>query len=430
MAEKPVNMPVQADSSADMDMLTALKAYVKEKYQKPGEVYLGLVHRLDRPVGGVMVFARTSKAAARLSAQVATRAARKRYVAVVEGDPPAAGELFDHLGRDEATGNAYIAREGEDGAKAASLSFRTVARKGNLALLDISLHTGRHHQIRVQLSGRGYPIWGDQRYNKAAKIGEQIALYAYELSLEHPTKKETMVFTKVPSGGIWSRFESELQALANGFEIVYIDTGIIAANKPAGISVAAADGGESTLEERLRAVYGTVYPVHRLDQATSGIVLFARNGQAKQALDDAMRQRTVEKYYVCRVKGVPEPREATLTAYLSKDEAAARVFVFDQPRPGAKEIVTAYRVLSCTKGTSALEVKLITGRTHQIRAHMAHIGHPLLGDEKYGDFAFNRAQSVKGLYLCAVRVTFRFEKGSPLSYLNGKTLAVVPPFET
>ena len=91
VAEKPVNMPVQADSSADMDMLSALKAYVKEKYQKPGEVYLGLVHRLDRPVGGVMVFARTSKAAARLSAQVATRAARKRYVAVVEGIPPAAG---------------------------------------------------------------------------------------------------------------------------------------------------------------------------------------------------------------------------------------------------------------------------------------------------------------------------------------------------
>ena len=117
-------------------------------------------------------------------------------------------------------------------------------------------------------------------------------------------------------------------------------------------------------------------------------------------------------------------------ASLTQDEAAARVSVSDTFRPGAKEIVTAYRVLSCDNGTAALEVRLITGRTHQIRAHMAHIGHPILGDEKYGDFAFNRSQNAKVLYLCAVRVTFRFEKGSLLSYLNGKSLAVVPPFET
>lgn len=429
VAVKPENMPVQADSSADADMLSLLKAYVKEKYNKPGEVYLGLVHRLDRPVGGVMVFARTSKAAARLSAQMASRAAKKRYAAVVQGDPPAKAELFDWLSRDEATGNALIVSEGDALAKASSLSFRTVSRKNGLALLDVSLHTGRHHQIRAQLSSRGYPIWGDQRYNAAARPGEQIALCAYSLTVEHPTKKENMAFINLPEGGAWTRFQAELLNLANELEIVYIDTNIIAVNKPAGVSVAKADGGENTLEERLFKGYGEVYPVHRLDQATSGLVLFARNEPAKEALELALRERTLEKYYVCRVKGEMRPREAVLTAYAVKDAENARVFVYDRPVDGAKEIVTGYRALSTDGESSLLEVKLITGRTHQIRAHMAHIGHPLLGDEKYGDYAFNRARDAKGLYLCATRVVFRFPEGSALSYLDGKTLTAEPPFE-
>ncbi|HWS30978.1 MAG TPA: RluA family pseudouridine synthase [Clostridia bacterium] len=429
VAEKPQNMPVQADASADLDMLSALKAYVKEKYHKPGEVYLGLVHRLDRPVGGVMVFARTSKAAARLSGQISSRSAKKRYVAVVEGNPPASGELFNYIVRDETTGNAYIAREGEANAKPASLSFRTAAKKGGLALMDVSLHTGRHHQIRLQLSTFGFPIWGDQRYNKAARPGEQIALYAYSLTVEHPTKKEALTFTSLPSGGVWSRFQTELDGLANGLEIVYIDNCVIAVNKSAGVSVAMADGGQNTLEERLNAMYGKVFPVHRLDSATSGLVLFARSEQAKEALDLAMRGRTLEKYYVCRVKGTPEPREAVLTAYCVKDEENARVTVYDKPVKGAKEMVTAYRVLSCDGATSLLEVKLVTGRTHQIRAHMAHIGHPVLGDEKYGDFAFNRAQKASRLYLSAVRIVLHFEKASPLFCLDGKSLTVEPPFE-
>lgn len=428
VAEKPENMPVQADSSGDLDMLTALKAYVKEKYNKPGDVYLGLVHRLDRPVGGVMVFARTSKAASRLSSQLSSRTAKKRYVAVVVGDPPASAELINYISRDENTGNAHIAREGEENAKPASLSFKTVAKKNGLALLDVSLHTGRHHQIRLQLSAYGFSIWGDQRYNKEARVGEQIALYAYSLTVEHPTKKEALTFTNLPKGGVWRQFQEELNGLANGLEIVYIDNCIIAVNKPAGISVAIADGGENTVEERLNDVYAKVYPVHRLDTATSGIVLFARNEQAKAALDDAMRQRTLEKYYICRVKGAVSRREAVLTAYCVKDEGNARVTVYDKPIKAAKEMVTAYRVLSIDEDTSLLEVKLVTGRTHQIRAHMAHIGHPVLGDEKYGDFAFNRAHKANKLYLCAARIVFHFEKESPLSFLDGKSLTVETPF--
>lgn len=428
MVEKPENMPVQADSSADLDMLSALKAYVKEKYHKPGDVYLGLVHRLDRPVGGVMVFARTSKAAARLSAQMSSRTAKKRYVAVVEGDPPASAELFNYITRDEATGNAHIAREGDANAKPAYLSFRTVVKKDGLALLDVSLHTGRHHQIRLQLNACGFPIWGDQRYNQAAKAGEQIALYAYSLTVEHPTKKEALTFTSLPKGGVWRQFQTELHGLANGLDIVYIDNCVIAVNKPAGTSVAMADGGENTVEECLNAVYHKVYPVHRLDTATSGLVLFARNDLAKAALDDAMRQRTLEKYYICRVKGTLSPSSAVLTAYCVKDEENARVTVYEKPVNGGKEMVTAYRVLSIDDVSSLLEVKLVTGRTHQIRAHMAHIGHPVLGDEKYGDFAFNRARKANKLYLCAARIVFHFEKESPLSCLDGESLTVEPPF--
>ena len=429
VAVKPENIPIQADSSADEDMLSHLKAYVKERYQKPGDVYLGLVHRLDRPVGGVAVFARTSKAASRLSLQMASRTAGKRYAAVVVGDPPERGECFDWLLRDEKTGSAFVASEGDAGAKAASLSFRTVVKRDGLALLDIELNTGRHHQIRVQLAARGFPIWGDQRYNKSAVPGEQIALFAYSLSFEHPTLKTRVQFSALPVGGIWRGFEKELLALANGFELVYIDKAVIAVNKPAGVSTAKADGGENTLEERVERAFGTVFPVHRLDAATSGLVLFARDERAKAELDETMRGRTLEKYYVCRVMGVPNPRAATLTAYSQKNEEAARVTVYDTPRPGAKEMVTAYRVLSASGDTSVLEVKLVTGRTHQIRAHMAHIGHPLLGDEKYGDFAFNRAHNAKGLSLCAVRMTFRFPEGSDLAYLNGKTLSAKPPFD-
>ncbi len=422
VVEKPPNIPVQADSSHDRDLLTILKDYIREKYQKPGEVYLGLVHRLDRPVGGVMVFARTSKAASRLQdAFSGHRDVKKRYCALVEGNPKAEEKLTGYIARDEKKGTAWLCGKDEKGAKIASLFYRRAAAKNGLSLLDIDLFTGRHHQIRLQMAGSRTPIWGDQRYNKNARPGQQIALWAYSLTFPHPTKKEPMTFTSLPAGGAWADFHEALQGLTAGVSVVFEDENILCVNKPRGIGVAAADG-ENSLEERLRPLYGDVRPVHRLDVQTAGLVLFAKNERAEAALLAAIRERRLEKYYRCTVRGVPQPPEATKRAYLLKDADAALVRISDEPGSGAKEILTRYRTVDSTKEKSTLEVELLTGRTHQIRAHMAHLGHPLLGDDRYGDRSFNRQEKADCLDLTAVRLVLHFEKNSPLSALDGKVI--------
>ena len=418
VVQKPPNMPVQEDSSRDADMLNELKGYIKEKYAKPGDVYLGLVHRLDRPVGGAMVFARTSKAAARLSAQFNGHGAKKSYLAVVEGCPRG-GELTDFILRDEATGNSRTVPEGTPGAKAARLTYRPIASVDGLTLVSIQLHTGRHHQIRVQFASRHMPLWGDQRYNKNAIPGQQIALWACSLTIEHPTKKESMTFTSIPQGGVWEKFESLVPGAAAGISVVYADDNIIIADKPIGLPTAKADGEGDCLESRL-AVYGDPMPAHRLDANTTGLVLFARNEQALAALTDAIKQRGIRKFYRCTVKGRPSPVSATLTAYCVKDEARSRVQVYDNPVPNGKDMVTRYTVISSAGGTSELEVELITGRTHQIRAHLAHMGHPILGDDKYGDREFNHAHKARAQQLRAVRLECTFEADSLLGYLDGR----------
>ena len=175
VVEKPINVPVQADKSGDEDLLTMLKKYLKEKYNKPGDVYLGLVHRLDRPVGGVMVFAKTSKAASRLSKQVQKHEFKKIYMAVIEGKVSDSGTLVS-----------------EDG-KEAELSYNLIGFVNNLSLVRISLKTGRSHQIRVQFSSRKIPLYGDQKYNPKA-VKDQIALFASKLEFKHPITKEIMSF--------------------------------------------------------------------------------------------------------------------------------------------------------------------------------------------------------------------------------------------
>ncbi len=189
VVEKPINMPTQEDDSKDPDLLNELKKYIKEKYNKPGNVYLGLVHRLDRPVGGVMVFAKTSKAASRLSEQVRTHKLEKSYYAVIEGKLED-GTLKDKLLKDPKTNNTIVSPNGKESV----LSFKNITYKDGLSLVDIKLETGRSHQIRVQFSSRNHPLYGDQRYNKHAKVGEQIALFAYKLSFEHPVTKERLEF--------------------------------------------------------------------------------------------------------------------------------------------------------------------------------------------------------------------------------------------
>ncbi|MCR4854611.1 MAG: RNA pseudouridine synthase [Erysipelotrichaceae bacterium] len=190
--EKPVNVPMQADDSRDPDLLNMAKAYIKEKYNKPGEVYLGLVHRLDRPVGGVCVFARTSKAAARLSRQIADHSFRKPSLAVVEEHGlPQRGNLEDFLLKDQKTNIVKVDPKG----KKAVLDYEVLRRKDELALIKVDLQTGRSHQIRVQFASRNHPLWGDQRYNKKAIVSQQIALWSHRIELEHPTTKEKMIFT-------------------------------------------------------------------------------------------------------------------------------------------------------------------------------------------------------------------------------------------
>ena len=204
VVEKPVNKLVQRDDTHDSDLLTELKAYLKERYNKPGNVYLGLVHRLDRPVGGVMVFAKTSKAASRLSNQIRENKMKKEYHAVICGDiNPRKGELIDYLLKDTNTNIVKVDKNG----KFSKLFYVKEKCVDNLSLIHIILETGRSHQIRVQFSSRGYPLYGDQRYNKSAKVGEQIALWATRLILEHPVTKKKMVFdSKCPGRYPWNLF--------------------------------------------------------------------------------------------------------------------------------------------------------------------------------------------------------------------------------
>jgi 23S rRNA pseudouridine1911/1915/1917 synthase len=205
VVEKPVNILVQADDTHDKDLLSILKEDIKKRYQKPGNVYLGLVHRLDRPVGGIMVFAKTSKAASRLSEQVRNHQIQKKYYAIVEGNlDKKQGTLRDYLKKNEKLNKVFIDRSGKESI----LNYLVVDSKENYSLVDIDLKTGRSHQIRVQFSSRNHPLYGDQKYNKNSKIGEQIALYAYELSFYHPITKDKMTFNKKPSRTFpWSLFQ-------------------------------------------------------------------------------------------------------------------------------------------------------------------------------------------------------------------------------
>ncbi len=201
--DKPAGMLAQGDATGDADLVTLAKAYIKERFEKPGNVFVGLVHRLDRPVSGVLVLARTSKAAARLSAQFAGRETsggpEKRYLAVVEGRLEGGGEQVDWLIKGE-RGTVKRVREGTTDAKRAVLRWEPIAVEGRRTLVGVELVTGRAHQIRVQLAGLGAPVVGDLRYGAPAAHGDgrSIALHAARLSVEHPTTHERLVVSSRP----------------------------------------------------------------------------------------------------------------------------------------------------------------------------------------------------------------------------------------
>jgi len=206
VVEKPANIPSQGDKTGDIDMLTIVKKYIKDKYNKPGEVYLGLVHRLDRPTGGVMVFARTSKAASRLSMQVRDHKMHKKYLCIVDGKmEKEEGKMHDFLKKDERTNTSRIARKDEKNAKEAILDYKVLKYNPeiDMSLVEVNLQTGRHHQIRVQFASRNHSLSGDQKYGTRGR-GKGLALFAYSLSFYHPTTKEELKFKVFPEAiGSW-----------------------------------------------------------------------------------------------------------------------------------------------------------------------------------------------------------------------------------
>lgn len=212
VVEKLVNIPSQGDKTGDRDMLTIIKEYLKIKYNKPGDVYLGLIHRLDRPVGGVMVFAKTSKAASRLSNQVREKNFSKKYLVIADGKfEQTEGVLKDWLLKNERTNTSKVVAENTKNAKEAILDYKVIKYNPeiNLSVVEVNLHTGRHHQIRLQFASRNHSIYGDQKYGTRGR-GKQICLWAYELEFNHPTTNERLKFNCYPEKtGSWKILEDE-----------------------------------------------------------------------------------------------------------------------------------------------------------------------------------------------------------------------------
>lgn len=213
IVNKPPGVLSQADSTGDQDMLTLAKAWIKQECNKPGNVYVGLVHRLDRPVSGVLALARTSKAAARLSSQFRDGTPVKKYLALVKGRTPGGGVCRDFLVKDE-NRTVRVVDEQHPGARAAELEWKAIAFQKGRSLLDIQLKTGRAHQIRAQLAARGIPIVGDMRYGSLASFdGRNLALHCYCLELEHPVQRVRMCWCVAPPMSWQGLFEAEIKTL-------------------------------------------------------------------------------------------------------------------------------------------------------------------------------------------------------------------------
>jgi 23S rRNA pseudouridine955/2504/2580 synthase len=227
------------------------------------------------------------------------------------------------------------------------------------------------------------------------------------------------------------------------FSVLYEDKNILIVNKDQGIPVHPdKEQATNTLIDQVqnylqqKEEYNPLKPssftpalCHRLDRNTSGLVIIAKNNESLKILLSKIKNREIKKFYQCLVSGKMENNQAELKAFLYKQEKKSRVFVDDKKSKDAVEIITKYKVLSFENDISLLEVELVTGRTHQIRAHLAHIGHPIIGDGKYGTNTINRKFAAKRQALCAYKIVFDFYDAGMLNYLKGRTLEVIPEFK-
>ena len=213
--EKPINMPVQADDSHDLDLLTAIKDYIKKRDHKPGNVYLALVHRLDRPVGGAMVFAKTSKAASRLAKELQKQKVKRKFLAIVHGQSKFAEQSLTHyLYKDRKHNQSRVVGADYPHSKKAILHYRRIAYQAPYSLIEVQLETGRSHQIRVQMAHIGHPLYGDQKYGADFnQVGQQIALWAYQLSFKHPTQDRLIQVNSLPPRlEPWNQFSIDFES--------------------------------------------------------------------------------------------------------------------------------------------------------------------------------------------------------------------------
>lgn len=220
VVRKPPGLPVQSDTTGDICLIDVIKEDLKTRYEKPGNVYLGLVHRLDRPVGGLMILARTSKAMTRLSETMRERNIVKEYLAVVSGTAPLPpkGELVHYLKKNSKTNKSSVYKNPMADTREARLDYEYITSSSHYHLLKIRLHTGRHHQIRAQLSFCGWPIKGDIKYGaRRTNPGPYLHLHSWHLKFPHPVRKEDMEFYDVPdsSDPVWKFFMEEIKKLNN-----------------------------------------------------------------------------------------------------------------------------------------------------------------------------------------------------------------------
>lgn len=288
----------------------------------------------------------------------------------------------------------------------------------------------------------------DKYLTKAVRLLPQSLLYKYlRLKRIKVNGKKSEIRYRLQEGDVvelyindefFSEKVPDFLAAPSEVRVVYEDGNILLADKPQGLIVHE-DQGE-TVDTLINRVKHYLYKkggydpskeasfapalCNRIDRNTGGIVIVAKNAEALRILNEAIREREIEKFYLCLVKGVPEPKEATLIHYHRKDAAENKAVIYDHPRPDTKTMITKYKVLETNGRFSLVEVELKTGRTHQIRAHMAYIGHPLVGDGKYGSNGVEKKKGFDCQALYSYKLRFAFREEHALSYLNGKTFQV------